>query len=96
MKAQCLCKAVTIETADNQEIHACHCNNCRKWGGSAGFTVMVQSIKTNDTDTSALIRVLNGVSEHFAKLVEVICIFISLARIIIMFRQDCLMRWILN
>ncbi len=50
MKAQCLCKAVTIETADNQELHACHCNHCRKWGGSAGFTVMVQGIKTNDTD----------------------------------------------
>ena len=53
MKAQCLCKAVTIETADNQELHACHCNQCRKWGGSAGFTTMVQGIKTNNADNIA-------------------------------------------
>lgn len=50
MKAQCLCKAVTLDVADNQEIHACHCGFCRKWGGSAGFTTQVQGIKTDDAD----------------------------------------------
>ena len=52
MKGQCLCKAVSIETADNQELHACHCGNCRTWGGSAGFTFLSQGIKAqNDNIT---------------------------------------------
>lgn len=50
MKGQCLCGNVKIEVADNQELHACHCNHCRKWGGSAGFTTQVQGIKTNNAN----------------------------------------------
>lgn len=50
MKGQCLCKSVTIDVADNQEVHACHCGHCRKWGGSAGFTVQVHGIKTDHVD----------------------------------------------
>ena len=50
MKGQCLCGDVKIEVTANQQLHACHCNNCRKWGGSAGFTTEVQGIKTDDMD----------------------------------------------
>ena len=31
MKAQCLCGAVSLETAENRELHACHCGKCRTW-----------------------------------------------------------------
>ncbi|UNU73046.1 GFA family protein [Moraxella nasovis] len=45
MKGQCLCQAVTIETAETQELHACHCNNCRKWnGGGSAFSFQAQGI----------------------------------------------------
>lgn len=50
MKGQCLCGNVAIEMADNKALHACHCNNCRTWGGSAGFTVHAQGIKTENAD----------------------------------------------
>lgn len=39
MKGQCLCSAVTIETADKSEIGACHCGFCRKWGGGPMLAV---------------------------------------------------------
>lgn len=43
MKAQCLCGAVSLETAENRELHACHCGKCRVWGGGASFTLAAQS-----------------------------------------------------
>lgn len=48
MKGYCLCQKVVIEAPNCQEIHACHCNYCRKWGGSAGFTFLSQGITVND------------------------------------------------
>lgn len=50
MKGQCLCQAVVIEVVDNDNLHACHCNHCRKWGGSAGFTMQVIGIAVNNVD----------------------------------------------
>lgn len=43
MKAQCLCGAVSLETAENRELHACHCGKCRVWGSGASFTLAAQS-----------------------------------------------------
>ena len=34
MKAQCLCGAVSLETAENRELHACHCGKCRVWAAA--------------------------------------------------------------
>jgi len=33
MKGVCLCKSVTIETNDINDLEACHCGMCRRWGG---------------------------------------------------------------
>lgn len=36
VKGSCLCKAVSLSTiSTNNEVGACHCNMCRKWGGSS-------------------------------------------------------------
>ena len=36
VKGSCLCGVVNISTTGiNQHVAACHCNMCRKWGGSA-------------------------------------------------------------
>jgi len=36
VKGTCLCKAVSISTANmNNLVGACHCGMCRKWGGGA-------------------------------------------------------------
>lgn len=36
VKGSCLCKAVSLSTTStNNEVGACHCNMCRKWGGSS-------------------------------------------------------------
>ena len=43
MKAQCLCGAVSLETAENRELHACHCGKCRVWGSGASFTLAARS-----------------------------------------------------
>ncbi len=53
MKGQCLCGSVTIDVADNHELHACHCNHCRKWGGSAAFTFLSQGIQTQNVNNVA-------------------------------------------
>ncbi|MDO4699229.1 MAG: GFA family protein [Moraxella sp.] len=53
MKGQCLCQAVGIETVDNHELHACHCGNCRTWGGSANFSFLSQGVNTDDGDKIA-------------------------------------------
>lgn len=39
MKGQCLCGAVTITTAGEQTLDACHCGTCRRWGGGPFMTV---------------------------------------------------------
>lgn len=53
MKGSCLCGAVTITAPDLNEIAACHCGMCRRWGGGpfmtlhAGSDVTVQGpVKT--------------------------------------------------
>lgn len=33
MQGGCLCNAVTIEARDNDQVEACHCGMCRRWGG---------------------------------------------------------------
>ncbi|PRY24512.1 hypothetical protein CLV78_103379 [Aliiruegeria haliotis] len=36
MKGRCMCGAVQVEaTPETQELHACHCEMCRRWTGSA-------------------------------------------------------------
>ncbi len=36
IKGSCLCKAVSLSTTStNNEVGACHCRMCRKWGGSS-------------------------------------------------------------
>lgn len=67
MKGQCLCQAVSIEIADNQELHACHCNHCRKWGGSAGFTAYAQGIHTNNADNIVSFQLVEWGTRHFCK-----------------------------
>lgn len=33
-QGQCLCKSVTVTVEQrDDEVHACHCSMCRKWGG---------------------------------------------------------------
>lgn len=33
MKGACLCGAVSITAADREDMAACHCGMCRRWGG---------------------------------------------------------------
>ena len=36
LEGSCLCGAVSVSTTStNQEVGACHCSMCRKWGGSS-------------------------------------------------------------
>ena len=39
MKGQCVCGAVRITIPDMNEVAACHCSTCRRWGGGPLFTV---------------------------------------------------------
>lgn len=39
MKGSCLCGAVTITAPDMNEIAACHCGMCRRWGGGPFMTL---------------------------------------------------------
>jgi hypothetical protein len=40
MKGSCLCGAVKVSTtSQNNEVGACHCGMCRKWGGSSLLVV---------------------------------------------------------
>lgn len=50
MKGNCLCGVVTIEVANTHELHACHCQMCRKWSGGAGFSLYAQGIVTSDSE----------------------------------------------
>ena len=50
MKAQCLCGAVSLETAENRELHACHCGKCRTWGSGASFTLAARSPEITGND----------------------------------------------
>lgn len=68
MKGQCLCQAVTIEVASNDELHACHCNHCRKWGGSAGFTVQVQGITTDNAQEIGTYQSSDWGTRNFCKI----------------------------
>ncbi|MEM7251077.1 MAG: GFA family protein [Pseudomonadota bacterium] len=43
---QCLCGAVAYTASDvSQELHACHCNTCRRWTGGPAFAVGVGAIQ---------------------------------------------------
>lgn len=36
MKGRCMCGAVSLEvTPEKRELHACHCEMCRRWTGTA-------------------------------------------------------------
>lgn len=39
MQGQCLCGAVTMSTAPQHKVAACHCGMCRKWGGGPYLAV---------------------------------------------------------
>lgn len=39
MKGHCLCTAVGITAPDNEQMDACHCTRCRRWGGGPMLTV---------------------------------------------------------
>ena len=67
MKGQCLCQAVIIETVDNHELHACHCGNCRKWGGSAGFTFATQGIDIKGKDNITSYQMVAWGTRNFCK-----------------------------
>lgn len=42
---KCLCGAVTVQaTIPEPEIHACHCNMCRRWSSSPLFAVMTEQV----------------------------------------------------
>jgi hypothetical protein len=41
MNGRCLCGAVQITAQDNVQMHACHCNMCRRW--SSGPMLAVHS-----------------------------------------------------
>ena len=39
MKGHCLCGAVTITAPELDEVDACHCRTCRRWGSGPFMTV---------------------------------------------------------
>lgn len=41
MEGQCLCGVITITAPDKQEIDACHCGMCRRWGGGPALGLAV-------------------------------------------------------
>ena len=43
VQGSCLCGAVNLSTKIKREVGACHCNICRKWGGSALLGVESES-----------------------------------------------------
>ena len=46
----CLCGKVKLSTQINPQVGACHCNMCRKWGGSALLGVEAESEVTFSGD----------------------------------------------
>lgn len=65
MKGQCLCKAVTLEVIDNHELHACHCHNCRTWGGGALFTVETHAMQIDGQDNISSYQSSDWATRHF-------------------------------
>lgn len=43
VQGSCLCGTVNLSTTIKQEIAACHCHTCRKWGGGAFLAVENES-----------------------------------------------------
>lgn len=43
MQGKCLCGAVEVSTADQQQVSACHCGMCLRWGGGPLLAVHVGS-----------------------------------------------------
>jgi len=39
MKGSCLCGAVSITAPDHDQVSACHCGMCRRWGGGPALAV---------------------------------------------------------
>jgi hypothetical protein len=39
MKGHCLCGSIKIETPNNQNMSACHCGMCRRWGGGPMMSI---------------------------------------------------------
>lgn len=39
MQGRCLCGAVKFQTGDCNHVHACHCGNCRRWGGGPALAI---------------------------------------------------------
>jgi hypothetical protein len=56
MTGSCLCGAVRFTAHDvPQELSACHCSMCRKWGGGPSFAVHGQGPVTIDAGADALV-----------------------------------------
>lgn len=55
INGECLCGSVSFSTKATDHVDACHCNMCRKWGGSAFMGVDVRDgdvvFKADDTLT---------------------------------------------
>lgn len=55
MKGRCLCGAVTFEAEPSDtESHACHCEMCRHWTGSAMIAVAVPGDAMHFDDTARI------------------------------------------
>ena len=67
MKAQCLCGAVSLETAENRELHACHCGKCRTWGSGASFTLAARSPEITGSEHIAHYQSSEWAQRRFCK-----------------------------
>ena len=45
---RCLCGAVTFTAKAGHEMHACHCDYCRRWSGGAFMSVFVEGVEIAD------------------------------------------------
>jgi len=51
MEGKCLCGAITVTAPNKQEIDACHCSMCRRWGGGPALGLAVgPDVKVDGVD----------------------------------------------
>lgn len=68
MKGQCLCKSVTIEAPDVDEVGLCHCSMCRRWGGGPMFAVHVpEAISVDGADNITAFQSSDWAQRAFCK-----------------------------
>ncbi|TYG35427.1 GFA family protein [Lonepinella koalarum] len=50
MKGQCLCSAITLTVADNQNASVCHCGMCQRWNSGPLFAFHSEKIETTGNE----------------------------------------------